>query len=78
VNQAPVELFAALREALQSKLPESSDRDELLRRSQALEAAMGNKKTFGQRYAEFMALAASHMETVGPFIPALTQLLTGG
>jgi hypothetical protein len=76
VNQAPAELFAALNQVLQSRLPESLDRDELIRRTQALEADMG-KKTFGQRYAEFMALAASHMETVGPFIPALTQLLTG-
>jgi hypothetical protein len=35
------------------------------------------RQGFARKYAEFMALAADHMEVLGPFIPALTQLLIG-
>lgn len=76
VNQAPAELFDALRAAIQTGVAAAAERDDLLKRAEALQANLG-QKSFGQKYAEFMALAASHMETIGPFIPALTQLLMG-
>jgi hypothetical protein len=76
VNQAPAELFQALRDAIQSKIQSDAERDELLAKATDLERETG-KPGFSQRYAQFMALAAHHMEALGPFIPALTQLLTG-
>jgi hypothetical protein len=76
VNEAPAELFRALREAIQSNIQSQAERDELLAKAVDLEQETG-KPGFSQRYAQFMALAAHHMEALGPFIPALTQLLTG-
>ena len=40
----------------------------------AMQSAVGTK-TFGERYKEFIAVAADHMTLVAPFLPALTQLL---
>lgn len=77
MNQAPAELFQALREAIQATGAGAADQDQLLARVTDLEQAYG-KKSFARSYAEFMALAANHMEVLGPFIPALTQLLRVG
>lgn len=76
VNEAPAELFQALRDAIHSRIPVVRERDEILATTVELEREIG-KPRFAQRYAQFMALAANHMEALGPFIPALTQLLTG-
>lgn len=74
VNQAPPELFQALRNAIQAKLETSPDGEQLLARVNELEQAKGGQ-SFARKYAEFMELAANHMEVLGPFIPALTQFL---
>jgi hypothetical protein len=74
VDQAPPELFDALRQALNGSVP-SPDREELIRLSRDLEADVG-KGTFREHYVRFMGLAAMHIEVVTPFLPALTQLLT--
>jgi hypothetical protein len=76
INQAPPELFQALRDAIQTKLGTSPDREQLSARVNELEQETG-RQGFARKYAEFMALAANHMEVLGPFIPALTQLLIG-
>lgn len=75
VNQAPTELFQALREAIQS-IVSVSERERLLARAVDLENEIG-KPGYAQRYAQFMELAAHHVEALGPFLPALTQLLAG-
>jgi hypothetical protein len=76
VNQVPSELFDTLRQALEKAVP-SPDREELVRLSRELESNVG-KKTFQERYVAFMQLAATHVDVVTPFLPALTQLLTRG
>jgi hypothetical protein len=76
IQQAPTELFQAIREAIQMKLETDADRDTLLSRVDALEREVGGK-SFAQKYAEFMAVAANHMAVLAPFVPALTQLLAG-
>jgi hypothetical protein len=76
VNQTPTELFNALTETLENALVNSPDRTELVRLAGAMEKDVG-KATYAQRYAEFMSLAAKHVEIVKPFLPALLQLLTG-
>lgn len=76
VNGAPPELFEALVAAIQKGVVAPEDREALVSSARVLQAELG-KKTFSQRYAEFVALAANHMETIGPFLPALTQLVVG-
>jgi hypothetical protein len=76
IQQAPQELFQAIRETIQAKLGSHADRDTLLTRIEALEKAV-SEKTFAQRYAEFMSLAADHITVFAPFMPALAQLLVG-
>jgi hypothetical protein len=76
VSQAPPELFAALRVAIQSRIPAGQEQQDLLATAADLDQETG-KPGFAQRYSRFMALAANHMEVLAPFIPALTQLLTG-
>jgi hypothetical protein len=76
VNQAPAELFSALRDVINTHISDVADRDALLERTTALQAA-SNTKSFAARYAEFMSVAANHVEILAPFIPALTKLLVG-
>jgi hypothetical protein len=76
INQAPPELFQVLRDAIQRKLGTSPDREQLLARVNELEQETG-RQGFARKYAEFIALAANYMGVLGPFIPALTQLLIG-
>jgi hypothetical protein len=76
VSQTPAELFEALRLVIQSQIPVSREQQELLRTAGELEQETG-KPGFAPRYARFMALAANHMEVLTPFIPALTQMLSG-
>lgn len=67
------QLFQKIRESIQSGVPAEQQRD-ILERLQALEQAQDNT-IFGMRYTEFIAAAANHMTLIGPFIPALTELL---
>jgi hypothetical protein len=76
VNQAPPEFFEALRLAIQSRIPAGQNQQDLLTATADMEQVSG-KPGFAQRYAKFMALAANHMEVLTPFIPALTQMLSG-
>jgi hypothetical protein len=72
VDQAPAEFFKTLREAIRSHVP-AKDREALIERADALEKAVGQKGLL-QRYAEFMELAAHHVEVLTPFLPAIAQL----
>ena len=74
INQAPPELFQAFRNAIQAKLETGPDSEQLLARVNELEQET-ERQGFARKYAEFMALAANHMEVLGPFLPALRQLL---
>jgi hypothetical protein len=77
VNQAPSELFRGLQQSIQTKITDAAERDQLMARVTELEAETKGTKGFARKYAEFMALAANHVEVFGPFFPALTKLLTG-
>lgn len=76
VTQAPAEMFTTLRYAIASGIRSDSEREALVTRLEAMETESG-KPGFATAYANFMAVAANHMEILGPFVPALTQLLTG-
>jgi hypothetical protein len=64
INQAPPELFQVLRDAIQTKLGTSPDREQLLARVNELEQGTG-RQGFARKYAEFIALAANHMGVLG-------------
>jgi hypothetical protein len=68
------QIFASLRQTVESGVPEGDEQQGILEKLTALEKAQGSK-SFGERYAEFVAVAANHMGLIGPFIPALTELL---
>ena len=67
-------LFDNLREAIQKSSLDSTVAQQLIQTVNAMQSAAGTK-TFGERYKEFIAVAADHMTLVAPFLPALTQLL---
>jgi hypothetical protein len=68
------QVFADLREAISSSVPPGDEQNDVLARLSALEQAQ-NTPSFAQRYTDFIATAANHMQVIGPFIPALTEML---
>jgi hypothetical protein len=68
------ELFVQLREQVKVRVPASEEQAAILDRLEALEQAQ-NTNSFAQKYAEFIAVAANHMQLIAPFIPALTEML---
>ncbi len=68
------QIFANLRQQVESHVPEGDERTDIIERLTTLEKAQGSK-SFAQRYTEFIAAAANHMELLAPFIPALTEML---
>jgi len=77
VNVASVsgdQLFVQLRETVRS-IGNESDRVEILSKLDKLQQAEGSSGFF-QAYQNFIASAANYMTILGPFIPALTQMLS--
>ena len=74
VNVESADLFDNLREAIQKSSLDSTVARQLIQNVKAMQSAVGTK-TFGERYKEFIAVAADHMTLVAPFLPALKQLL---
>ena len=74
VSVESADLFDNLREAIQKSSLDSTIARQLIQNVSAMQSAVGTK-TFGERYKEFIAVAADHMTLVAPFLPALTQLL---
>lgn len=69
------ELFVQLREKV-SSIPDESERSEILAKLDELQQARGSGG-FMQAYQNFIVSAAQYMTIIGPFIPALTQMLSG-
>ena len=68
------QVFTDLRKQIESGVPVGTEQKDILERLTALEQAK-ESRSFGQRYAEFISVAANHMALVAPFIPALTEML---
>jgi hypothetical protein len=68
------QVFANLRQEIASHIPVGHEREGILQQLAALEAAK-DSPSFAQRYAGFISAAANHMVLIGPFIPALTEML---
>lgn len=74
VNMTTETLFAELRKTLSEGISDEDRRTTLLAKVADLEESRG-KPTFTASYRAFIAAAADHMTLLGPFIPALAQLL---
>ena len=74
VEIEPTKLFSELRDTIQKSVTDIQQREELTNKVKELEESQGTKD-FTTRYQELMALAASHITVLTPFIPALSQML---
>ena len=74
VNVDSAVLFDNLREAIRESSLDNTVMQQLIDSVDAMQSSAGTRM-FGERYKEFVALAADHMTLVTPFLPALTQLL---
>jgi hypothetical protein len=68
------EIFVTLRQKIESGVSEGGEQRSILEKLEALQRAQ-DSPSFTQRYTEFMSAAANHMTIIGPFIPALTEML---
>lgn len=68
-------IFTDLRTTIERGIADESQKQKLLGTVGEMEASVGQKETFLKKYSEFVELAANHMAILGPYLPALTQLL---
>ena len=76
VSHQTENVFADMRQLIQTQVADDAERQQILDRLAELEAAKGTG-TFLTKYQSFIASAANHMTLLAPFIPALTQMLVG-
>jgi hypothetical protein len=69
-------VFSEIKKTIESGIEDEELKQQLLTKTAELEQNVG-KPSFAKKYAEFIACAANHMKLLGPWIPALTQWLTG-
>jgi hypothetical protein len=74
VTQSSDQIFASLRQEIESRIPPGEEQTDILSRLAALEQAQSSS-SFKQRYIDFIAAAANHMALIAPFVPALTEML---
>jgi hypothetical protein len=70
-------LFAEIQKAVDSQIQDEKLKGDLRKKVSDMEENVG-KGGFIKSYSDFVALAANHMTIIGPFLPALTQLLQAG
>jgi hypothetical protein len=76
VSNQNVTVFVNLREAVEGSDIDPADRARLLAGIEAMEKAQSSPG-FMDKYKEFIAIAANHIAIIGPFLPALSALLSG-
>ncbi len=74
VTVSSEQVFADLRQAIESGIAEGAERKDILEKLDALEKAQSSP-SFAKLYTDLIATAANHMSLIAPFIPALTELL---
>ena len=68
------QLFADIRQKIESCLPQGYERTLILEKLAALEQAQ-SLRSLAQRYTDFISAAANHIMLLMPFNPALTEML---
>ena len=74
VMKSKEEFFGAIRQRIESGVPDQEEKRKILDALTALEEPHG-KPSFAQRYTELIGTAADHLTLLTPFIPALTEML---
>jgi hypothetical protein len=69
--------FQELTSTIQSQIGDPADREALLTAVRQLQATRGSADYLGA-YQTFIATAANYMTILGPFLPALTAMLSSG
>ncbi|MCK4165246.1 hypothetical protein GO281_04811 [Ralstonia solanacearum] len=69
------DLFQKMRQTIEDKIGNATDRLEILKAIGHMESAKDDKVSFGKNYQAFISSAAAHMSIVAPFLPALGELL---
>lgn len=76
INEASV--FAELASTIREQIAEASARDELLQLVAEMHENSQDKPKYLSLYQKFISIAADHLGVLGPFLPAITGLLTNG
>ena len=74
VDVEPEQLFKELRSVIARDIEDDGKRDEVLKQVDTLKKTYGTPQ-FLETYQSFVSSVADHMTIIGPFIPALSQLL---
>ena len=74
VSVSQEQVFTTLKQEFVERIQDVEEQKDIIKKLDALQKAQGTK-SFGERYTEFISAAANHMTVIGPFIPALTELL---
>lgn len=69
-------VFTDLRTTIGRDIADKDQKQKLLGAVGEMEKSAGQKATFLKKYSEFVELAANHMTILGPYLPALTKLLS--
>ncbi len=75
VSVSKEQVFVQMQDTARA-IPDENERNEIVARLKELEKARGSEG-FLPAYKSFIASAADHMTLFGPFLPMLTQMLTG-
>lgn len=75
INNAPSELFDAIRDILSKEVKDETERNALIELANKMETNQGTP-SFIKSYKEFMATAANHVSVLAPSLPALAGLLS--
>jgi hypothetical protein len=75
-HQVTENIFADMRQVIQTHIQNEDERTQLLNSLVEMEAALSTS-SFTKKYQDFIASAANHMTLLAPFIPILTQMLSG-
>jgi hypothetical protein len=66
-------IFDNIKQAIEKE--SIQNRSEILAKLEELRLCVNDKKTFGQKYAEFVAICANHMSLIQPFLGCLSSFL---
>jgi hypothetical protein len=68
-------VFGELRAAIENGVPDPTEKDQLKQLVAKMEEASDDRGAFMRAYQSFIASAANHATVIGPFLPALSQML---
>jgi hypothetical protein len=74
VNKYDLSRFEDIKKELMNQISDDKEREICVNSLNDLKASVG-KKTYNEKYQQFIATVANHMAIISPFIPYLTQLL---